>query len=252
MQLSKLFSMRLIYTIWCVFWFGLIFLLIFPFSFITLQRNSWKPYTNQINRFWAKTFLIMAGMPLNIEWRFRPDPNATYVFCANHFSYLDIVVLNAVVPNYLAFVGKDSVANVPLFGYMYSRLHILVNREDPKSRVSSLTKSMRVVASGRSIAIFPEGGIVSDNPPTMQYPLMDGALKIAHHAKVPIVPVSLLTNHLIVPDKSPLRVRWNRVKVIVHQPLLTADLGKDDIPELKERLYHLLNNELKPYQDNSR
>ncbi len=239
--------MKNIYTVWCIFWFGLIFLLVFPFSFITLQRESWKPYANQINRFWGRAFLVMAGMPLDIEWRFRPDPNATYVFCANHFSYLDIVVLNVVVPNYIAFVGKDSVAKVPLFGYMYSRLHILVNREDPKSRVISLTKSMRTVAAGRSIAIFPEGGIVTQNPPTMQYPLMDGALKIAHHAKVPIVPVSLLTNHLIVPDKEPLRVKWNRVKVIVHQPLQTANLGKDDIPELKEQLYHLLNNELKPY-----
>jgi 1-acyl-sn-glycerol-3-phosphate acyltransferase len=242
--------MRLIYTIWCVFWFALIFLLVFPFTYISLQQKAWKPYTNQLNRFWGRTFLIMAGMPLDIEWRFRPDPNATYVFCANHFSLLDIVVLNVVVPNYIAFIGKDSISKVPLFGYMYSRLHILVNRQEAKSRVGSLARSMRTVAEGRSIAIFPEGGIVTQNPPTMQYPLMDGALKIAHHAKVPIVPVSLLTNHLIVPDKAPLRVSWNRVKVIVHKPFETANIDKDAIPELKERLYHLLNNELKPYQVN--
>jgi len=229
-----------LYTIWCAVWFVLIFLLLFPFTFVFLQRAAWKPYAHKINYVWGRLFFWVAGMPIEVEYQYRPDPRQTYVFCANHFSYLDIAVMGVIIRNYYAFMGKHAVKKIPLFGYMFAKLHIQVNREKANSRAYSLTKAIKTLASGRSVVIYPEGGIRSQNPPQMHYPFMDGAFKMAIQQQVPIVPVTLLTNHLILPDREPLRMHRHPVRAIVHPPIETKGLTPDDLDRIKEETYRVI------------
>jgi 1-acyl-sn-glycerol-3-phosphate acyltransferase len=239
-----LFNMRLLYTIWCGFWFIFIFLLFFPFTYLFLQKKQWKPYAHAINRLWGQIFFRMVGIRLDIEYRFRPDTKQTYIFCANHFSYLDIAVMGVIIPNYFAFVGKHGVKNIPLFGYMFRKLHIQVNRESASSRVSTLTKSLKTLAEGRSIVIYPEGGIKTKNPPQMHLPLAEGAFKMAIQQQVPIVPITLLTNYQIIPDKTPFRLHRVPMRAVVHEPLPTTGLTSQDANALRERWYQVVQDEL--------
>ena len=229
----RLFS--LLYTICCAFWFVTIFLLLFPFTYIFLQREEWKPYAHYINRLWGKLFFPLAGIRFRVEYRFRPEPRGTYVFCANHFSYLDIATMGVILNNYYAFVGKHGVKKVPLFGYMFAKLHIQVDRDKSHSRAYSLNKSIRTLASGRSVMIFPEGGIVSKHPPRLHLPIQKGAFIMAIQQQVPIVPITLLTNHLLLPDEAPLRLHPGTVRAIVHEPIPTTGLTQEDVSTLMER-----------------
>ena len=95
--------------------------------------------------------------------------------------------------NYFAFVGKHGVRKVPLFGYMFAKLHIQVDRDKGHSRAYSLNKSIKTLASGRSVMVFPEGGILTKNPPHVHLPLQKGALIMAIQQQVPLVPVTLHT-----------------------------------------------------------
>ncbi|WP_405516409.1 lysophospholipid acyltransferase family protein [Spirosoma sp. KNUC1025] len=147
----------MLYTIWCAVYLVVLYLVLFPIQFVFLQRTEWKPLAHKINAIWGRLFFLGVGISVRVEYRFKPDPKGVYVICANHFSYLDIAAMGVIVNNYYAFVGKSEVKHIPLLGYMFAKLHVQVDRAQANSRAYSLAKSIRTLASGRSIMIFPEG-----------------------------------------------------------------------------------------------
>lgn len=136
-------------------------------------------------------------------------------------------------------------AKIPLFGYMYKKLHILVDRSDRGSRVASLTKAIRALQAGRSVAIFPEGGITSKEFPYMSHPLKDGALQMAIQQQVPIVPISLMNNYHLLSETMILRP--GVVHVTIHQPIETQGKTLDDLPDLKQQLFDAIQNPILNY-----
>ena len=238
-------TMRLLYTAWCAFYIVVLYLILFPVQFVFLQREDWKPLAHRVNRLWGKLFFAGVGISVQVEYRFRPEPRGVYVFCANHFSYLDIAVMGVVLDNYYAFVGKSDVKHIPLLGYMFAKLHVQVDREQANSRAYSLAKSIRLLASGRSIMIFPEGGIKTKQPPQMHQPFKDGAFIMAIQQQIPIVPITLLTNHHILPDTPTIRMHRHPMRAVVHTPLDTRGLTQADVQQLKEQTYQIIDQELK-------
>jgi len=236
--------LTLLYTIWCGFWITALFGLLFPFMYLFLQREDWKPYAHKVNYVWGRLFFWIAGLPVQVRYDYRPDPDRAYVFCANHFSYLDIAVMGVIIRNYYAFVGKDDLKNVPLFGYMFANLHIQVDREEARSRMYSLRQCLRTLMSGRSIMIFPEGGIVAQQPPKMHYPFKDGAFTMAIQQQVPVVPITILTNHKILPDEKRIRMHWHPVRAVVHPPIETRGMTMADLERLKEETYRIIDTTL--------
>jgi 1-acyl-sn-glycerol-3-phosphate acyltransferase len=236
--------MRLLYSIWCAIYFVLLYLVLFPIQFVFLQRDEWKPVAHKINYIWGRLFFLGIGMPIHVEHRFKPDPKQVYVFCANHFSYLDIAAMGVIVKNYYAFVGKSEVKHIPLLGYMFAKLHVQVDRDQPNSRAYSLAKSIRTLASGRSIMIFPEGGIRAKQPPKMHHPFKDGAFVMAIQQQVPIVPVTLLNNYEILPDVPKVRMHWHPLRAVIHPPIETKGLTQENIEWLKEETYRIIDAEL--------
>lgn len=235
-----------IYTGWCIFWFLLIFLLLFPIVFIALQREDWKPIAHYCNRIWGNIFFFLIGMPIKVTYEAKLDNKKAYVFCANHFSYLDIAMMGVVIKNFFAFMGKSSAKNIPLFGYMFAKLHIQVDRDHKGSRIKALTRSIKALKSGRSIMIFPEGGIHSKNIPDMVQPFKDGAFSMAIENQVPIVPISLLDNYKVMPNTL---ISWHRLRVIVHAPIETIGKTKADIEALKNQVYETIQLTLNNHKD---
>ncbi len=236
------------YTLWATFWFVFLFIILFPFFWFFLQKTEWKPIAHRLNRFWGKLFFPIAGIPIKIQYDFEPDVNKTYVFCANHFSYLDIASMGMIIKNYFAFVGKASLKGVPLFGYMFAKLHIQVDRGDKNSRATSMTRSIKALKSGRSIMIFPEGGIWSKEMPKMSLPLKDGGFAMAIQQQLPIVPISLLNNYKIMPDGH-FAVYPQTIRAIVHQPIETIGMTNADVEDLKTRFYNVVQGALDNYKD---
>lgn len=235
--------MRLLYTIWCAAYLVALYLVLFPVQFVCLQREAWKPLAHKINSIWGVLFFAGIGMPIRIEHRFRPDPNGVYVICANHFSYLDIAVMGVIVRNYYAFVGKSEVKHIPLLGYMFAKLHVQVDRDQPNSRAYSLAKSIRTLAASRSIMIFPEGGIRAEEPPRMAA-FKDGAFIMAIQQQVPVLPVSLLNNYQILPDRKPVRFHRHPLRAVIHPPIETKGMTQADVERLKNETYRIIDAEL--------
>jgi 1-acyl-sn-glycerol-3-phosphate acyltransferase len=236
----------ILYTTWAAFWFVLLFLCLFPFFWIFLQKENWKIKAHYLNRVWGKILFLLIGIPVKVQYEFEPAPNKAYVFCANHFSYLDIAVMGLIIRNYYAFVGKASLKNVPLFGYMFSKLHIMVDRSDTNSRSNSLNRSIKALRNGRSIMIFPEGGINSKNIPQIHLPLKDGAFIMAIQQQVPLVPITFLNNYQIQHDDEPL-LYPKAVRAVIHKPIDTTGMTQTDVENLKKQFVKIVQGTLDKY-----
>jgi len=220
---------------------------LFPLFWLFLQKPEWKPRAHDLNRVWGKMFFSIAGIPIKVQYDFEPDVNQAYVFCANHFSYVDIATMGIIIKNYFAFVGKVSVKGVPLLGYIFSNLHIEVDRNDKNSRATSMNRSLKALHSGRSIMIFPEGGIWSKNFPKMALPLKDGAFVMAIKQQIPIVPISLLNNYKIL-QPNDFAIYPQTIRAIVHKPIETLGMTSANIEELKMKFYDIVQGALDSHQ----
>jgi 1-acyl-sn-glycerol-3-phosphate acyltransferase len=235
-----------LYTFWAGLVFVSVFLLLYPVIFVFLQRRSWKRVAHRLVRLWGHLFFLFVGIRIKVTHHFKPDPKQNYVFCANHFSYVDIAVVVVIVRHYFAFVGKNAMKKIPLFGYLYARLNILVDRSDKNSRANSLNRSIRALQSGRSIVIFPEGGIISKNFPYMANPLKDGAFIMAIQQQVPIVPISFHNNYQVMDDDT-LLMRPGTLHMEIHPPFTTKGLTMDDLPVLREKVFESIQNPILAY-----
>jgi 1-acyl-sn-glycerol-3-phosphate acyltransferase len=105
---------------------------------------------------------------------------------------------------------------------------------------------MEAIENGKSLIIFPEGGIYTKNPPEMAG-FKDGPFRVAIEMQVPIVPVTIPYNWMIVPDDGKMLVYWHKSKIIYHEPIATQGLTLKDVDILKNKVYHIIKNELDAY-----
>ena len=235
-------SLRTIHTFYCLFLFALLFLIFFPLFLVPILFKKQFQLVGILNRWWAKILFPLCFLPYRVECRVALDRNAQYIFCPNHFSYLDIPVMGF-NPIDAIFVGKNDMEHIPLFGFMYKKLHITVDRSKLRSRVNSMLQAMQAIDDGKSLIIFPEGGVYTKQPPQM-VGFKDGAFRIAIEKQIPIVPVTIPYNWIILPDRSPLRIHAGKVNVIFHEPVSPKGYTLDTIEEYKKEVYQIIDNEL--------
>jgi 1-acyl-sn-glycerol-3-phosphate acyltransferase len=239
--------LRRIYTLYGVIVFFLLFVIFFFLLLIPIIFPRKYKLVGVFNRWWAKLLFICIGIPFKVEYESRLNSKRQYIFCPNHCSYIDIATL-ALNRHNTVFVGKNDMENIPFFGFMYSKLHITVDRAKLKSRYITLVKSLKALDQGKSLVIFPEGGIVSKHPPVMAE-FKDGAFRAAIEKQIPIVPVTIPFNWIILPSDQFL-LQWKRMKVVFHEPIDPSIYTLKDIDRLKERVRTVIDNELQKSFEN--
>ncbi len=239
--------LRRVHTAYGFVIFSILFLAIFPFLLIPILFPSQFRLIGILNRLWARSLFTLVFLPYRVEVRGDLDRRRQYVFCANHFSYLDIPTMG-LTPINTIFVGKSEMERVPLFGFMYRKLHITVDRASLKSKFNTVVNSRQALDEGKSLVIFPEGGIISSEPPRMTR-FKDGAFRVAIEKQIPVVPVTIPRNWIILPDSSKLILHRGTIVIVFHEPIETKGMTQDQIPELRERVYKTIESELRKYAD---
>lgn len=235
------------YRIW---FFLLVAILILVFSplllLTTLSNSTYGSFYWLARNIWAKTILFGMGCIPRITWQQKMEVDTSYMLIANHTSMLDIMLMLYVSRNPFVFVGKQELAKIPVFGFFYKRVCILVDRSSHKSR-SAVYRSVRErLERGLSICIFPEAGVPDENVILDEF--KDGAFRMAINHNIPIVPIVFLDCKKRFPwsffsgAPGPLRVK-------VHPHLETGNLGKKDVPSIREETRTLILSNLQEDQD---
>jgi len=233
---------RRIYSTYGLVVFALTFVFLLPFFTITIKVPGLKKYGRKLNRLWSSIFFTLIFIRVKFENRHYIDKDQQYIIVSNHFSYLDIPVLGFIDKD-IVFVGKSSLGKIPLFGYMFRNLHIAVDRTSLKSRGKSIMMTKQALQDGSCVVMFPEGGIISTSPPLMGR-FKDSAFKIAIEKQIPIIPVTLSFNHLILPDDGKLLLRYKTAKAVIHPPIRVDETDKKSVTDLRDACFEIIQKQL--------
>jgi 1-acyl-sn-glycerol-3-phosphate acyltransferase len=168
-------------------------IVLFPFILATILSEKTYPLFFKIARLWSKIILIGMGFNYSIEGDEVFEDGKSYMLVANHTSMTDIMLMLIAVKNHpFVFVGKKELAKIPIFGFIYKRVCILVDRSNSKSRYQVFERAQKRIHQGLSICIFPEGGVPEEHIVLDEF--KDGAFRIAIEHGLPIVPMVFFDN----------------------------------------------------------
>ncbi|WP_339337021.1 MULTISPECIES: lysophospholipid acyltransferase family protein [unclassified Croceitalea] len=234
-----------LYRFWFYVLVALPILIFFPFLLLTtLSERTYPQFFWLARNLWAKTILFGMFCIPKIKSEEGIKKGENYMLIANHTSMLDIMLMLYVSKNPFVFVGKQELVKLPVFGFFYKRVCILVDRDNPKSRTAVYRRVQRRLNQGLSICIFPEGGVPDEN--VLLDSFKDGAFRMAIRHNIPIVPITFLDCKK--------RFSWTffsggpgKLRVKVHQFVNTQLLGSEDTSTLREEVRDTLLQELKEH-----
>ena len=234
--------------VWRVFFnlnFVVTFLLLYPLFYIFILSEKTWGIVFQLKRFWANLILLDTGITYHIKRESKLDKKGTYIFCANHMSYLDTVATYVAIPNYFHFIGKAELTKIPLFRIFFLKMDIPVNRGSRVDAHKAFSRAASDLKKGISIAIFPEGTI-HDNAPKLNR-FKNGPFKMAIESQVAIVPITFKNNWVILPEgrKGKKGGKPTKMEVVIHKPIPTKGMTESDIESLKAKVFEIIENELR-------
>ncbi len=184
---------QLLYRVW---FYILVAIPIFLFSpllvLLSISEKTYPQFFWLARNVWARLILYGMGCIPKITWEEDLERGKSYMLIANHTSMIDIMLMLWVSKNPFVFVGKKELMKIPVFGFFYKRVCILVDRGDSKSRMAVYRRAERRLKQGLSICIFPEAGVPPEE--VVLDTFKDGAFKMAIAHKIPIVPMIFFDN----------------------------------------------------------
>jgi len=190
-----------------------------------------------IVRHGSRVYLSLAGVPLEVRGReVLKGHKGPFIFVSNHACYLDPLPLMAALDLDYAFAIKREAFSWPLLGRIFRRLeHVAVDREKVEKAAQSADALRAVLATGRSLVLFPEGTFTRA---TGLRPFKLGAFQLAAETGVPLVPIALVGTRRLLRDGTwiPRRVP---IAVAMAEPLKPSR-SFADVVRVKEEASEIL------------
>ena len=162
-----------------------------------------------------------------------PPPPGAWVLAANHASFVDPLVLGAVVRRRVVYLMTEVVWRSRGLGWFYRWCRAIPVRTRGGNR-EALRAARTVLQQGRVLGVFPEGGLSRDGKLMLGSP---GAVALVLHEQVPIVPVGIVGAHAALPPGAALP-RPRRITIRFGEPIRPEELdalgGGDRRARLRE------------------
>jgi 1-acyl-sn-glycerol-3-phosphate acyltransferase len=241
MKLLK-YPFWLLYRIWFYLLVLLPIIVLFPLILITILSEKTYSLFFKIARLWARFILIGMGFRFEIKGTENFEVGKSYMLVANHTSMTDIMLMLLAVKNHpFVFVGKKELVKIPIFGFIYKRVCILVDRENSKSRFAVFEQAQNRIQQGLSICIFPEGGVPDESVLLDEF--KDGAFRIAIEHQLTIIPITFYDNKKRFSytffSGSP-----GKMRAKIHPPIETIGKTMNDKNLLKQEVRDIILTEL--------
>lgn len=238
---------RFLYSIYGLLTFIIIMFIVLPFILIASMFGlKGGNFIYKICKFWAGTWYISVGIFHKEVYENPHNKSKQYIFVGNHISYLDIPPIILSIHQPLRALGKYEMAKVPVFGWIYKATVVLVDRRDAEKRARSVRALKAALAKGVSIFLFPEGTFNETSAPLKDF--FDGAFRIAIETQTPIKPILFVDTLDRLHYKSIFCLTPGFNRAIYLQEVAVSGLTMKDVPQLKERVYLLMENGLKRYR----
>lgn len=241
--------LRFIYSIYAFVLFVAIMLMLFPFIIIASFFGKVKGgnFINRLCILWGDVWFLLIGMHEKILHEEPADLTREYIFVSNHISYLDIpMILKSTRKHNIRILGKAEMAKVPVFGFIYKNVVVMVDRKDAKARTKSMLTLKAVLRKNISVFICPEGTFNMTHAPLKDF--YDGAFRIAIETQTPIKPILFLDTYDRLNYKSIFSMTPGKCRAVHLKETKTEGLSLEDMQQLKEDIHKQMSEGLIRYK----
>ncbi|NDC77259.1 MAG: 1-acyl-sn-glycerol-3-phosphate acyltransferase [Chitinophagia bacterium] len=187
-------------------------------------------------RAWMAVFFPLAGVRLRIRGREHFEPGSNYIVVCNHNSLMDVPVTTPGIPGPNKTIAKVEMARIPLFGIIYRRGSVLVDRHSEKSRRDSYGAMRRVLEEGMHMCIYPEGTRNLTGKPLKSF--HDGAFRLACETGKSIIPALIFGTSRMLPSQPPMGFHPGQLELHFLAPVDVRP-GEDPVA-LKETVFQTM------------
>lgn len=208
--------------IWFIyFWFQLILSIPKLMKVKKMEAEALEKYASNISKKWAKKLLRLAGAKIEVRGIDNiPADDKGILYVANHQSNFDIPLLLGYLPNFHSFIAKIELKNFPIIGTWMEHLNcVFMDRENVRQSVRAISKGIKHLKRGNSMAIFPEGTRSLDGQLNEFKP---GALKLGTKSKAHIVPVSINGTYDLMKKGSRI-ITPAKVEIVISKPIQNTE-----------------------------
>jgi 1-acyl-sn-glycerol-3-phosphate acyltransferase len=205
---------------------------------IVLPTDQNGRRARKVLSFLCRAGLLLAGLKPRVSGkeflaeaaRYAAD-NRPLVVVSNHASYLDVLVVAAVLPAPICFVAKSEAAAWPLVGTFIRKCRYLtVSRQDALRAATDGLGIANRLQSGEIVHVFPEGTFTPYNG---LRPFQLGAFKSALECECPILPVTLCGTRRVLRDGCWMP-RFAKIRVVASPVIKTDGNGWPDMIRLRD------------------
>jgi 1-acyl-sn-glycerol-3-phosphate acyltransferase len=170
----------------------------------------------------AKVWIRACGANVKVFGKENLDDKTSYIFVANHKSYLDTATMFSFTGRQLGFVAKKELAKVPIVGWVMPFVNILaIDRSNSKKALETMNAMRNVLDSGISIGIFAEGTRARDGE---LLPFKKGAFHLAMQTETAIVPVVIKNTDYLMGKKKGI-ANAGTISLYLLEPIETKGLS---------------------------
>jgi 1-acyl-sn-glycerol-3-phosphate acyltransferase len=168
---------------------------------------------------------------LSVEGLENLPASGPVVLAANHISYLDPLVVGLASPRRTAFVAKEELFSIPVFGWYIRKLEAFPVRRGAADR-RALKLALDKLNSGQVVGIFPQGarqpeGVIQGFP---------GAALMAYKTGAVILPTAIRGTDKVMPAGSRLP-RFPKITITFGRPIkLEAGNRKPVVAEATDQI----------------
>ena len=134
--------------------------------------------------------------------------DGAYIVCANHVSAVDPILVGISIPKRMYFMAKVELFRNRLLRALMNGLGAFPIKRG-EADIKSIKTSLKLLNSGKILALFPEGTRKKSNEITAE----PGIAMLAIKSKVPIVPVAVISSYKF----------FKRTNVIIGEPIELAE-----------------------------
>ena len=226
---------------WSLSFAGILLLFVALPAMIILQLINQKIKLYALCLWGSKLWIRGSGIKVKVSGRENLEKNKSYIFVANHRSYIDTTALFAYAGKRIGLIAKKEVLKVPVLGRGMTFINfVAIDRSNPQRALETMEKVRETVDSGYSFGIFAEG---TRAMPGDLLPFKKGAFHLALQTGAAIIPVAIKNTDYLMGKKTGV-VNPGTMEIVLLPPIETANLMIEDLPELLEQTRKAIAEEL--------
>jgi len=227
-----------IFALWALLIFFITMLAVLPAMWIIglIKEPKRTGVFRRISKAWMNVFFTATGCSLKIKGQKNFKKGEIYIVISNHNSFMDVPITTPFIPGANKTIAKIELARIPLFGLIYKRGSVLVDRKNKDSRMESFKKMKDVITLGMHMCIYPEGTRNKSAEPLK--PFHDGAFKLAFDTKKAILPAIIFNTKKVLPPGKVFFFWPSKMELHFLPPIEIT--SSDTIETLKQNAFNLM------------